>query len=730
MVANGSKMCHPLEISHRQTARQKLTLPDPIGTCLALLLTLLAPVCSAQSFPPVAADQILSNHFVVTVDGRPAQVLHAALNLYFLNITAARHHRIAVTAPTDDFWVRGVEVQPWRLNIRPQVQGRTLTFDLEGEAKLTLSRPNDFLADAEMLYIFSNPPEPPPPAASTPNLHVYPPGIYRANIDAHSGDTLYLAPGAVLFGSLNVWQVNHVKVFGRGVLVYDGPQNPADDDGWMHKPNWHCIGMDKASDISIEGITCVVRSRTWQIQMSDSHRIVFDNIKVIGANSGNANADGMDWLGGGDTVVRNSFFRAADDVFALQSSWSGYTPEALAEEGLPVSNILIENTTVSTSISNIVRAAWPKKNFEGGNFRMRDSDVLHMGLGGCGIPFALMEVWADPDGRGQSSGFHFDNLRMEDWYTLFQLRQSSPGIRDVTFTDIMSPEQPALVPSVVQGSVSGVMLDNVVTAGSVIALPSALPVETVAAPDPLLADTGPAVQLRPVTGLVRPGSKVHLEAMVAAGQPSPLQYTWLFGDGTTAHSRKATHRFADTGGTLQDGSGRFRVLLHVTSAAGRSTWLYQPVIVSQSLQPAVAPRAGIEYTYTELPGITRSGTVATIDLAAVPHRPEHYALTLEGDIDAPVDGAYTILTIANDRATVTLDDRLVVQSPAPFAQVCGLTGNAARPLALYAALARGKHRLKVSEQHDAGQDDLRVLWQGPGFPMQPVSQPVAKPASQ
>jgi len=62
----------------------------------------------------------------------------------------------------------------------------------------------------------------------------------------------------------------------------------------MHKRNWHCIVMDQAHDISIEGITCVVRSRTWQIQMKDSRNITFDNIKVIGANAGNADADGMD----------------------------------------------------------------------------------------------------------------------------------------------------------------------------------------------------------------------------------------------------------------------------------------------------------------------------------------------------------------------------------------------------------------------------------------------------
>jgi polygalacturonase len=152
----------------------------------------------------------------------------------------------------------------------------------------------------------------------------------------------------------------------------------------------------QAHDISIEGITCVVRSRTWQNQMKDSSGIRFDNFKTIGANKGNANADGMGWLGGGDTVVHDSFFRAADDVFSMESSWEGYGAQAFAVEGSPVTNIRVEERVLSTSISSVVLAGWPEKNFMGGGFSMVNSDVIHAGLGGCGIPFALMEFWADP----------------------------------------------------------------------------------------------------------------------------------------------------------------------------------------------------------------------------------------------------------------------------------------------------------------------------------------------
>ena len=697
---------------------------------LWLLLLCVLPVVSVAQPTLAEADGITSTHFIVSIDGHPAPVLHAASNLYFLNFDARRHQVISVTAPSDDFWTRGVEVQPWRLGIRPRVQGRTITFELRGTAKISISRPGDHLANAEMLYLFANPPVRYRPRTGTTSLRVYGPGIHHENIDAASGDNIYLAAGAVVFGTLNIWQVDHVNVWGRGVIVYDGPQNPADDDGYMHKKNWHCIVMDNAHDISIEGITCVVRSRTWQIQMKNSRRIAFDNIKVIGANTGNANADGLDWLGGGDTFVRNSFFRAADDIFALQTSWDGYGPEAFAEQGEPVTNIVVENSVLSTSISNIVRAGWPEKNFEGGNFTLRNADVLHMGLGGCGVPFALMELWADPNGRGNSAGFHFDDVRLEDWTSLVQLRQPTDGIHDVSFKDVSSLEQPALVPSLLKGNVQNVAFDNLSIAGSTILNQADVPLlaENGASP-PSFLDVAPKVSVLPLPPLVQAGQKIHFEARPAPGQPDALDYTWIFGDGTQAHGRKVSHRFPDADGTLHDGTGWFRVLLHVESKGGRQLWIPQSVIITAALKPAlpqITTQPGLNFSYTAEntgPPQSRTGLVPLLQVNEVEPTASAYSIVFEGELEVPADGAYAFVVIANDSTSFAIDGVVLGTTPEPFAQVCGLVGNAAQAVTVHAALARGRHHLQVTEAHSIGQDDLRVLWRGPGFGFQEVPAP-------
>ena len=56
-----------------------------------------------------------------------------------------------------------------------------------------------------MLFLFANAPEVNPPKQGDAGVRYYGPGVYHENIDVKSNETIYLAGGAVIFGSLNVW---------------------------------------------------------------------------------------------------------------------------------------------------------------------------------------------------------------------------------------------------------------------------------------------------------------------------------------------------------------------------------------------------------------------------------------------------------------------------------------------------------------------------------------------
>ena len=104
----------------------------------------------------------------------------------------------------------------------------------------------------------------------------------------------------------------------------------------------HGITMHDARGVVVRGITCIVRSRTWMIQLQGCKDLHFENLKVIGGCRGNANQDGIAWLGCGDTVVRDCFFRCSDDIFSLYGN-TGFYDEAVAIPGRDVRNILIED---------------------------------------------------------------------------------------------------------------------------------------------------------------------------------------------------------------------------------------------------------------------------------------------------------------------------------------------------------------------------------------------------
>jgi plastocyanin len=673
-----------------------------------------------------------SADFTVLVDGKPVQVARAAASYSFVNFDITGPAEVAITAAEAGFWDRGVDIQPWRLGLRAQREGNTIRFKLPGPAKLAISRPRDFLNHATMLFLFAGAPSPPPPPLS-PSLHYFQPGVYRQSLNPQSGETYYLASGAYFFGSLNLFNVQGVKVLGRGTIVYDGPQDPRSDEGWMQKPDWHCIGTNNAQNIEIVGLTCVVRSRTWSVQMKDSTGFLYDDLRVIGGNPGNANQDGMDWIGSSDGIVRNSFFRASDDVIALMGNWDGYSDADMLRPGKDVHDILIENSELSTSISNVVRAGWPRKTFNSRNFTLRNSDVLNAGIGACGQPFGLLGMWGANGAKGDHSNYTFENIFLDDWYSLLQMEQEQPALHGFVFHNIWALDQPPLLDSTISGQVSGVTLDNLkygqtrVEQNADVPLAvtdGAAPVQLAAAPETVAAFS------------VDPPAFAPGDTVTFTAQSSPhTHYTWLFGDGSTAHGRRVTHKFADAYGTElenTDGAGRFRVLLHAEGSNQQQDWAARGVVAVAHWHDAStiagSSATGLEWrlypgTWTELPDLTKETPLFAGESAGIqvdPHGFTRYATAWDGFIDAPVDGGYTFHLLARDGARVMIDNVEIAKTGPPFPQVCGVAGNAVRYDRGSIGLRAGPHTLHIEGLHFASQGTPRLLWEGPGLPLADV----------
>ena len=700
-----------------------------------LLVLANAACAAAQVQAAPVPDEMRNSFFAITVNNQRVDVAHAASNYEFISFDTTGPADISITAADPHFWDSGVDIEPWRLGIRPthpEGEPQTIRFRLSGPAKLSISRPGDFLNQARMLFLFAGSPSPPPP--SGPNVTIVPAGVHHESLNPKSGDTIYLEPGAFVFGSLNLWQVDNVKVLGRGTIVYDGPQDPNGDTGWLHQPDWHCIVGDQAHNIEIDGLTCIIRSRTWSIQMTNSTGFRIDDLRVIGGDARNANQDGMDWLGGGDSIVNHSFFRASDDDLAALGNWDGYTEAALTAPGADVNNILVENTEFSTSISNVVRLGWPQKTYNLHNFTLRDSDILHGGIGSCGQTFGLLGFWGANGAGGDHSGVTFENLVLDNWYSLAQMEQEKPSLHGFTFKNIWALDQPPLAESTITGDVSDVTFDNVKYRQTRVTSDAQMPlVVSGGAAQPTYAPAPALVAAFSVDPqIIAPRLKVTLTAQDAPG----AQYTWLFGDGSSAHGRRVRHRFPDALGTELDGrngAGRFRVLLHVTDKAGHQDWAAQGIVAVGQFHDAMSAAAsaspGLSWkifsgTWTALPDFSTLEPALTgqsADLAASAKGPIHYATVWNGFIKIPTDGGYTFHLIDRDGARLEVDGMEVAKTGPPFGLVCGSPGNAVRYDRGSLGLRAGLHAIHVEALNTASDGAPRMMWEGPSTPLADVS---------
>jgi hypothetical protein len=703
------------------------------GVFLAAVFALYGVAFAATRVQPVSVPpELRSPAFTVTVNDQPVDVAHAAASYDFVNFDITGPVTISITAAQPGFWDQGVDIEPWRLGIRPERDGQTIRFKIAGPQKLSISRPGDFLNHATMLFVFAgSPPAPAPPA--DPTVHVFSPGVYHQSLNPQSGETYYLAPGSYFYGSLNLWKVSGVKVLGRGTIVYEGVQDPSSDQGWMQKPDWHCIGSMESHDVQIDGVTCIVRARTWSVQLKDSTGFTFNDLRVMGGNPGNANQDGIDWIGSSDGLVKDSFLRASDDDIALMGNWDGYTDADMLRPGRDVQNITVEDSQLSTSISNIVRSVWPRKIFNSSHFTLRNSDILHGGIGACGQTFGILGMWGANGSKGDHSNYTFENLWLDNWYSLVQIDHQEPSVHGVLFKNIWALDQPPLATSIITGNVSDVTFDNVKYDQSRATNEAELQLITAggAAQPKFPAPSGPMAHFNVDPPVFAPGEKVTFTA-----DPSPhATFTWLFGDGSEAHGRKVKHKFPDAFGTALDGingAGRFRVLLKAQDKQDHQDWSAQGVVTvakwhdaAQIAGPTVPGLAWQIYpgTWTELPDLTHQTAIfngSSPSLRADPQGFTRYVAAWDGFIDIPADGGYTFHLMDRDGARLLIDDIQISKTGPPFAQVCGSPGNAMRYDHGSIGLRAGRHALHVEGLHSVSQGSPRILWEGPSLPLTDV----------
>ena len=435
-------------------------------------------------FPYPVPEEFATAYYEVVINGQKVPVFHAGLNVYFASFdftgradveVISRYDKSGYSGQTANktfikisekgYWGEKPLVRPLSKNINAALKGTSLSFVLSEPGQYSVEREGTSNYSDDALFLFANAPDTKKEELSGPNMIYLSPGIHQKNIDLKSGQTLYLAAGAVLHGSVNVWDANDVRIVGKGTIVYYGPQSETRDDGWKHLKNWHPLTTHNARNLLVKGVTFIGRSRTWSIQMYNTFDAVFDNVKVIAVNPQNINGDGFDWYGGGRTKVLNSFVRSMDDCFAFFTPASSKDMWAVDKttEG-EVDDIIIQNCVLWTTLANIYRVGFYGQDLRTNNIAMKDCDVLHISRGEWFAPNSIIcAVSPSNKGKGRHSNYVFENVHFEEPCAIFGLQNEEAQFRSVLFKNAsMRGEQ---IPSLINCLVEDVSFESLILNG-------------------------------------------------------------------------------------------------------------------------------------------------------------------------------------------------------------------------------------------------------------------------
>ena len=270
------------------------------------------------------------------VDGgnQPSPKYHMA----FVSFDADFSKKIEVKVHKNDGPMSNVKIRPGGAGIAPTiVDANTITFTLTGPQKLSVEVNNDLHNN---LMVFANKPEENPVTAAAPNVYYFGAGIHKIGTDGQGtlvlkdNDKVYIAGGAIVYGSISASGANNISVTGRGILC--GSMFP--DHAYPHTIGRRLIQIDKSDKIRIEGIT-LLNSVSWNVSVSNSTNLVCRNLKVMGWT---INSDGIDPTSSSNVLIDDCFIRNYDDCVSVKLSYGGAaSPTARDSRNVTVQNCIL-----------------------------------------------------------------------------------------------------------------------------------------------------------------------------------------------------------------------------------------------------------------------------------------------------------------------------------------------------------------------------------------------------
>lgn len=211
------------------------------------------------------------------------------------------------------------EVRPISNGITPETSGNSVEFKLGSPAKLSVEFDGDIYTN---LFIFAGETEKEVINDGDPGVIYYGPGSHDAGeIVLKSNQTLYLAPGALVYGYVVCENANNVAIKGRGILC------GSKLDHKMNSPRQRLCSFDKCLGVTIDGVI-FIDSPTWTLRTYVCKNVVINNLKEI---CWFYNSDGIDLCSCRNVTITDSFLRNYDDNISIKAFESADSVDILVE---------------------------------------------------------------------------------------------------------------------------------------------------------------------------------------------------------------------------------------------------------------------------------------------------------------------------------------------------------------------------------------------------------------
>lgn len=199
--------------------------------------------------------------------------------------------------------IESVDIRPYSYGIKPIIDGNKITFQMLKAGYVTV----EINGYHHALHLFASPIEEDAPKSNDPNMRYFGPGIHKAGIiDLKSGETVYIAGGAIVHGLIKASVVSDISILGRGIL---------DTSTFEREGNPGPITLYDCNNVKIDGI--IIRdSNVWAVTPRDCQNLSISNIKLIGF--WRYNADGIDIVNSQHVTIEKCFIRSFDDSIVIK----------------------------------------------------------------------------------------------------------------------------------------------------------------------------------------------------------------------------------------------------------------------------------------------------------------------------------------------------------------------------------------------------------------------------